>query len=173
MGVRLLQRRRLSFLATVFAKENETRLMTTCGEVMTANPTCCVHTDSTEHAAQLMRSEGLGPIPVIESKDSKKLVGIITDRDLVLKVLAEGRDASDTTVEIVMTSDPVTCREQDDVQKALDAMIRHQVRRIPVVSDDNKIIGIIAQADVATKVEQPDKTGEVVEEISKPDSENT
>lgn len=79
---------------------------------------------------------GTGPIPVIENEQTKKLVGI------------------------------VTCRPEDDLQKALDAMSEHQLRRIPVVDDDNKLVGIIAQADVATRVNQPQKTAEMVKEIS-------
>ena len=65
-----------------------------------------------------------------------------------------------------MTHKVVTCRADDDLQKALDAMAEHQLRRIPVVDNDNKIVGIIAQADVATRADQPDKTGEMVKEIS-------
>jgi CBS domain-containing protein len=90
----------------------------------------------------------------------------VTDRDLALKIVAEGRDAKSTKAEEVMTRKVVTCRGEDDVQKALDAMSEHQLRRIPVVDNDNKIVGIIAQADVATRVDQPAKTAEVVKDIS-------
>jgi CBS domain-containing protein len=117
-------------------------------------------------AAQLMRSENIGSIPVIESKQTEKLVGIVTDRDLALRIIAEGLDAKSTKVEAVMTRKVVTCLAGDDVQKALDAMSEHQLRRIPVVDNDNKVVGIIAQADVATRVDQPEKTAEIVKEIS-------
>jgi len=90
----------------------------------------------------------------------------VTDRDLALKIVAEGRDAKSTKVEAVMTRKVVTCRAEDDLQKALDAMSEHQLRRIPVVDNDNKILGIIAQADVATRVNQPEKTAELVKQIS-------
>ena len=87
------------------------------------------------------------PIPalpfVIENDHTKKLVGIATDRDLALKVVADGRDPKSTKVEKVMTRKVVTCRPEDDLQKALDAMSEHQLRRIPVVDDDNKLVGII------------------------------
>ncbi len=89
----------------------------------------------------------------------------MTDRDLALKVVAEGRDAASTKVEAVMTRNVVTCRADDDVQKALDAMSEHQLRRIPVVDGDNRILGIISQADVATRVDQPEKTAAVVKGI--------
>ena len=140
--------------------------MKTCNEVMTKNLVCCLPNDSVAKAAELMKSENIGSIPVIENEQTQKLVGIVTDRDLALKIVAEGRDAKSTKVEAVMTHQVVTCRADDDLQKALDAMAEHQLRRIPVVDNDNKILGIIAQADVATRVDQPEKTAEMVKEIS-------
>jgi CBS domain-containing protein len=137
-----------------------------CNEVMTKNPVCCLPTDMVAKAAQLMKSENIGSIPVIENEQTEKLVGIVTDRDLALRIVAEGRDAKSTNVETVMTRKVVTCRSDDDLQKALDAMAEHQLRRIPVVDNDNKVVGIIAQADVATRVDQPEKTAEMVKEIS-------
>ncbi len=140
--------------------------MKKCNEVMTKNPLCCLPEDLVTKAAGLMKSENIGSIPVIENEPTKKLVGIVTDRDLTLKILAEGLDAKSTKVEAVMTRKVVTCHAEDDLQKALDAMAEHQLRRIPVVDGDNKIVGIIAQADVATRVDQPQKTAEMVKEIS-------
>ena len=140
--------------------------MKTCNEVMTKNLVCCLPNDSVAKAAELMKSENIGSIPVIENEQTQKLVGIVTDRDLALKIVAEGRDVKSTKVEAVMTHQVVTCRADDDLQKALDAMAEHQLRRIPVVDNDNKILGIIAQADVATRVDQPEKTAEMVKEIS-------
>lgn len=140
--------------------------MKKCEEVMTKNPVCCLPDDTVAKAAQLMKRENIGAIPVIENEQTQKLVGIVTDRDLALKIVAEGRDAKSTKVEAVMTRKVVTCRAEDDLQKALDAMSVHQLRRIPVVDNDNKILGIIAQADVATRVNQPEKTAEMVKQIS-------
>ncbi len=141
--------------------------MKTCSEVMTKNPVCCLPTDMVTKAADLMKSENIGSIPVIENEQTEKLVGIVTDRDLALRIVAEGRDAKSTKVEAVMTREVVSCLAGDGVQKALDAMAEHQLRRIPVVDNDNKVLGIIAQADVATRVDQPEKTAEMVKEISK------
>ena len=140
--------------------------MKKCSDVMTKNPICCLPNDMAIKPAQLMKSGNIGPIPVIDNEQTRKLVGIVTDRDLALKIVAEGRDPKSTKVEAVMTGNVVTCRAEDDLQKALDAMAEHQLRRIPVVDNDNKILGIIAQADVATRVDQPDKTAEMVKEIS-------
>ena len=140
--------------------------MKKCNEVMTKHPVCCLPNDMVAKVAQLMKSKDIGPVPIIENEQTKKLVGIVTDRDLALKIVAEGRDAKSTKAEEVMTRKVVTCRGEDDVQKALDAMSEHQLRRIPVVDNDNRIVGIIAQADVATRVDQPAKTAEVVKDIS-------
>lgn len=140
--------------------------MKKCSDVMTKDPVCCLPDDLAAKAARLMKSENIGAVPIIENEQTRHLVGIVTDRDLALKIVAEGRAASTTTVDEVMTREMVTCHANDDVQKALDAMAQHQLRRIPVVDDDFKIVGIIAQADVATRVGKPEKTGEVVKEIS-------
>jgi len=140
--------------------------MKKCNEVMTKDPVCCLPDDSAATAAELMKRENIGSIPVIENEQTQRLVGIVTDRDLALKIVAEGRDAKSTKVEAVMTHKVVACHADDDLQKALDAMAEHQLRRIPVVNNDNKIVGIIAQADVATRVDQPEKTAEMVKEIS-------
>ena len=145
--------------------------MKKCDVVMTKNPVCCLPDDMVAKVAQLMKSENIGPIPVIENEETRKLVGIVTDRDLALKIVAEGRDAKSTKVEAVMTRKVVTCRADDDLQIALDKMYEHQLRRITIVDNDNKILGIISQADVATRVDQPEKTAAVVKEISQPNPE--
>jgi CBS domain-containing protein len=90
----------------------------------------------------------------------------VTDRDLALKVVAQGYDPQTMTVEDVMTAGVVTCYVDDNLQMALDAMAEYQLRRIPIVDYDNRILGIIAQADIATQINQPEKTAEVVKEIS-------
>jgi CBS domain-containing protein len=141
--------------------------MKQCSEVMTNNPVFCLPDDMVLEAAQLMRSENIGSIPVIKNVETKRLVGIVTDRDLALRIVAEGVDAQSTTVEAVMTRTVITCLADDDLQKALDAMADHQLRRIPVVDNDNVLVGIIAQADVATRVDQPEKTAQMVREISR------
>ena len=140
--------------------------MKKCSEVMTNNPVCCLPNDTVANVAELMNSGNIGSIPVIENEQTKKLIGIVTDRDLTLKIVGKGLDAKSTKVETVMTRKVVTCRADDDLQKALDAMAENQLRRIPVVDADNKIMGIIAQADVATRIDQPEKTAEMVKEIS-------
>jgi CBS domain-containing protein len=114
-----------------------------------------------------MRQEDVGSLPVVENLQNKKLIGIITDRDITLKVVAKERDARSTLAQEVMTRNPVTCDADNDLQVALDAMAGHQVRRIPVVDDKNQIVGIISQSDVATRASEPERTAELVKEISK------
>lgn len=138
-----------------------------CKEIMTEDPVCCLPGDTVDQAAQLMKDDDVGSIPVIADQKTKRLLGIITDRDLAIKVVAPAREISAVKVEEVMTNDPVTCHADDDLNEAIDAMEMHQVRRIPVVDDNNRIIGIIAQADIATRVGEPETTAEMVEEISK------
>lgn len=142
--------------------------MTTCRDVMTVDPVCCLGSATVDQVAQMMRSEDVGPVPVVDNFQTKMLIGIVTDRDLAIKVVAEGRDPGATRVQDVMTRDVATCQPEDDLQAALDKMAAYQVRRIPVVDHYGAIVGIIAQADIATRQENTLKTAEVVEEISKP-----
>lgn len=139
----------------------------TCKDVMTQNPSCCVPSDSVALAAQIMKREDVGPVLVVSDYNSLDLVGILTDRDLALKVVADGRDPHNTRVDEVMTFNPVTCREDDGVSKALHQMADNQVRRIPIVDDNGRLLGIVAQADLARHVDEED-VGEMVEEISQP-----
>lgn len=138
----------------------------TCGDIMTRNPICCAPGDSVKRAAELMKAEDIGPLPVVDT-ESGRLVGIVTDRDLVLNVLAAGRDANTTKVQDAMTRDPVKSKEDEPLEEALEKMSTYQVRRLPVVDDHDRIIGIIAQADVATRIQDPEVAGEVVQEVSK------
>ena len=140
--------------------------MKKCNEVMTKTPVCCLPDDIAAKVAELMKSENIGSVPVIENELTKKLVGIVTDRDFALRIVAKGLDAKSTKVEAVMTRKVVTCRAEDNLQKALDAMAKHQLRRIPIVDNNDKVVGIIAQADVATRGGQPEKTAKMVKEIS-------
>jgi CBS domain-containing protein len=139
----------------------------TCKDVMTANPECCVPSDSINRAAEIMRSEDVGPVPVVSEDGTRKLTGIITDRDIAIKVVAAGLDPRSTRVGDIISTDPVTCRVTDDYGSALHSMARHQVRRIPVVNDDGSLAGIISQADIARQ-SSDEEVGEVVEEISEP-----
>ena len=137
-----------------------------CSEVMTKDPSCCLPSDTAFDAAQLMKTEDVGPIPIVGDKQTKKLEGIVTDRDLAMKVVAEGLDPKTTKIEGIMTTGVNTCGPQDDINDAVKLMEENHVRRIPIVDKNDRLLGIIAQADIATRVDQPGKTAEVVQEIS-------
>ena len=137
----------------------------TCKEVMTKNPKTCAPTDTVQQAAELMKSEDVGPIPIVGTDG--KLEGIITDRDIVLNVVAEGRDAKTTKLVDVMSTDLITCTADGDIEETLDLMEDNQVRRIPVIDASGRLVGIISQADVATRLDDSEKTAELVEDISK------
>lgn len=142
--------------------------MPKCSEVMTREPACCEPGDSIVRAASLMKQEDVGSLPVVDSHEDRKLIGIVTDRDLVVRVLAEGNQVDRATVRDAMSSDPSACRETDDVERAVQLMAERQVRRMPIVDGQGRLVGIIAQADVATRVNRDQQTGEMVEAISEP-----
>jgi CBS domain-containing protein len=130
-------------------------------DVMTSNPTTCERSTTVVEAAKVMASEDVGPVPVVEGG---RLVGLVTDRDLVIRVIAEGRDPNSTTLGEIASSDLVTVQPDTDLDEATRLMSQHQVRRLPVV-EDGRLIGIVAQADVARTAEE-EKVGAVVEDIS-------
>lgn len=136
----------------------------TCSDVMTSNLACCYPTDTVARAAEIMRDEDVGPVPVLDPS-SGDLEGLVTDRDIAIKAVATGRDCGSLEVREIMSRDLVTCRIDDDYRSALDAMSRYQVRRIPVVHEDGALAGIISQADVA-RFSSEAETGQVVEDIS-------
>jgi CBS domain-containing protein len=138
-----------------------------CKDIMTRDPACCLPGASAVEAAEIMKNDGVGSVPVVEDLDSKRLAGIVTDRDLALEVVAAGRDPRSVLVGEVMKSAVITTGPSDDVRTVIAKMADQQIRRIPVVDDDGSIIGIIAQSDVATRLDAPTTTGEMVEEISR------
>ena len=140
--------------------------MAKCRDVMTGHPASCQPGDSITKVAGLMKQQDVGSVPVVEADESGRLVGIITDRDIVVKVVAAARAGDAATVKDAMTPNPASCREDDDVEQAVKLMKERQVRRMPIVDANGRLSGIIAQADVATRVNKDSKTGELVEAIS-------
>jgi CBS domain-containing protein len=135
-------------------------------DIMTANPRTVTPDESVTRAAEIMREADVGVVPVVEDTGSMRLAGLITDRDIAVRIVAEGRD-NKATVREIMSSGLATVRPDDDLDRVTELMKTEQVRRIPVCEGD-RLVGIIAQADVAREGRDR-KTGDVVEEISEPD----
>jgi CBS domain-containing protein len=146
--------------------------MTTCGELMTPNPSCCRSDATVDQVAELMKRDDVGLIPVVSDR-THKLVGVITDRDIAVKVVANHRDPASTAVSEVMTDHPIACRPQESAEALMELMASNQVRRVPIVDDRGVILGIVAQADLATRLGRPEQTGQVVEAISSGQSGTT
>jgi CBS domain-containing protein len=136
-------------------------------EIMTGNPICCVPTDTAQQVARILCDNNIGSVPVVEDQRSRKLIGIITDRDLCCAVLANGLDPKSTAIESYYTHGPASCRDTDNLAKCEEVMRERQIRRIPVVDEEGVCIGLVAQADLALK-EQPEKFSKTVAEISRP-----
>jgi CBS domain-containing protein len=133
----------------------------TVGELMTSGPISIASDAMAVEAARRMLSEDVGSLPVV---DDDRLVGMVTDRDLVLQVMAKDLDPSKVAVSEICTEDPVTAEPGEPLGEALERMAKEQVRRLPVVSD-GRLVGILAQADIA-RAAGVESTGKLVEEIS-------
>jgi CBS domain-containing protein len=135
-------------------------------EIMSPDPLCCIPGDNAQHVAQIMRDSNVGSVPVVLDQKSRKLVGMITDRDLCCCVIAAGLDPQTTKVEKVLSLNLVTCRDGESVEECERAMQDRQVRRIPIVDGEGRVIGIVSQADLALK-DKPENVSTTVKEISK------
>jgi CBS domain-containing protein len=135
----------------------------TVRELMSSNPRTVEPGATVVEAARVMKEADTGIVPVVEGD---RIVGTVTDRDVAIRVVAEGKDPQSTTVGEVASKDVVTVEPQQGLDEALRLMAKHQVRRLPVVEDDGTLVGIVSQADVAREASD-EQTGEVVEEISK------
>ncbi len=140
--------------------------------LMTKDPTCCVPSDTAQRAAKIMREEDTGVVPIIENEHSRKVIGIVTDRDLCMNVVAEGRDSRTTQVHESMTTTVVSCSPQDSVDKATELMRENQIRRIPVVDEQHQLVGIVAMADMVGRADlRTTETHETLKTVSAPTSE--
>ena len=132
-------------------------------EVMTDRPRCVTPETTVSEAAQLMKSDDIGSLPIL---DGERLAGVVTDRDIVIRAIAEGKDPRGMPVREVASRELVKVNADEDLSTALQLMASQQVRRLPVVDDDGRLVGILAQADVAVGAKEK-AVGEMVEEISK------
>jgi len=129
---------------------------------MTPNPSSIEATQTVADAARLMRDEDVGMTPVLEEG---RLVGTVTDRDIAIRVVAEGRDPQATSVREIASTGLVTLDPEQDLDEAIRLMSEHQVRRLPVVEEDGRLVGVVAQADIAREGDDSE-TGQMVQNIS-------
>jgi CBS domain-containing protein len=137
-------------------------------EIMTADPEFCTPDDSLIDAARIMARHDVGIVPICESVETRKAIGCITDRDIVVRVVAEGKDPNVVnSLREVMTHELATCSPNDDIDDVLPLMEQRQVRRILVTDEHGSLVGIVATADLAQSVDR-EKVGDVMQEISEP-----
>lgn len=134
-------------------------------DVMTRDPRCVTPETSAREAAQVMKDEDVGIVPVVEGE---RLIGVVTDRDLALRVVADGRDSSATVRDVMSSGRIATCRPDEDLDRVMETMAKEQVRRIPIVDERGSLVGIVAQADVVLKAKDDRKAEKTVEQISEP-----
>jgi CBS domain-containing protein len=137
-------------------------------DIMTRDPATVTPGTTVRDAAKLMQREDTGILPVVDSEGTKKLVGVVTDRDIAIRVVAEGRDANTRVSDVMTTSRLATLRPDADVDEVMDTMANEQVRRVPIVDERGTLVGIVAQADVVRKVRDDKKSERTVEKISEP-----
>ena len=136
-------------------------------DIMTANPVCVTPESAVRDAARVMQRENVGVVPVVDDVGSKRLLGVLTDRDIAIRAVAEGRGL-DVTVSEIMTRNVTTCRSEDDVDALMRTMGEEQIRRIPVVDEAGALVGIIAQADLVLSAPNEQKVERTIEKISQP-----
>lgn len=134
-------------------------------EVMTDRPRCVTPDTTLNQVAEFMEAENIGSIPVLEGE---RLTGVVTDRDIVVRAVAKGKDPRGMPVREIASGDLVTVNADHDLSDALELMTAHQVRRLPVVDEENRLVGIVAQADVAMQAKEKD-VGEMLQGISQPE----
>ena len=134
-------------------------------DIMSANPACCTPENSVEEAAQMMVKHDCGEIPAVESKDDPKPVGVITDRDIACRVVAAGKNPSQTRVRDAMSSPPVTVTPETSIEECCRLLEKNQIRRVPVVDESGRCCGIVSQADIA-KAAPTEHTAEVLKQVS-------
>lgn len=139
----------------------------TVRDVMTANPAVCPRDAKLTEVARLMVECDCGEIPVVDGKDTMRPIGVVTDRDIVCRVVAEGRNPSEVTAGDCMTSPVVTVTPDTDLDACCDLMEEKRIRRVPVVDDRSRLCGIVAQSDIARKASRT-LTSELVREVSQP-----
>jgi CBS domain-containing protein len=137
-------------------------------DIMTKDPRTVTADATVREAAQIMRAEDVGIVPVVDGQTDKRLVGVITDRDIAVRCIADGRDGDCRVREVMSGGNVATCRENDDVNSVMEAMRTEKVRRIPIVDERGSLVGIVAQADIVRKTNNDARASDTIEQISEP-----
>ncbi len=136
-------------------------------EIMSENPACCTPETGLREVATLMLEKDCGEIPVVEGKDDATPIGVITDRDIVCRAVARGKNPLDLRAEDVMTQTVISVTPETSLEECCDIMEENQIRRLPVVDQNGELCGMISQADIARHSSR-DQTAEVLRFISQP-----
>ncbi|HKT33740.1 MAG TPA: CBS domain-containing protein [Nitrospira sp.] len=143
-------------------------------DVMTMNPDWCLSESSATQAARIMKDTNVGIVPIVDSDSGRKLIGVVTDRDLCLAVVATGKNPDSVRVAEAMTSQLVTCQPDDDIRKATHLMQGNQVRRVPVVDRNGVLQGMVSTADILQRANlSASLTHETMKEVTKPTDEES
>jgi CBS domain-containing protein len=137
-------------------------------DIMTRDPSCVTADATVREAAQVMKRENVGIVPVVDGQNERRLVGLVTDRDIAIRCVAEGKDGSCRVRDVMSSEELATCSQNDEVDNVMQAMRTEKVRRIPIVDERGALVGIVSQADVLLKTRDTNRAGETVEEISEP-----
>jgi CBS domain-containing protein len=142
-------------------------------KVMTRDPVCVTADATIREAAQIMKREDVGIVPVIQGQGDRRLVGVITDRDIAVRCVAEGRGADCRVNEAMSSGRIATCNTNDHVNRVMDAMRTEKVRRIPIVDERGSLVGIVSQADIVRKARDGTRAERTIEDISQPSSRHS
>src|SRR5512135_2067887 len=137
-------------------------------DIMTRDPSCVSADATVREAAQVMKRENVGIVPVVAGQNDRRLLGVVTDRDIAIRCVAEGKDGSCRVRDVMSADDLATCGVDGAVDDVMRAMRSEKVRRIPIVDERGSLVGIVSQADVLLKTRDTDRAGQTVEEISEP-----
>jgi len=138
----------------------------TIRELMNRDPVCCVLSDTAQTVARILCDRNIGSMPVVADQESRKLVGMIMDSDLCCSVIAHGMNPKKTAIEKLLTLNPLSCRDVENIETCERLMQGHQARRIPIVDREDRVIGIVSQADLALR-DKTERVSKTVAEISK------
>lgn len=137
-------------------------------DIMTKDPSCVTPEATVREAAQVMGREEVGIVPVVAGDSDKRLLGVVTDRDIAIRCVAEGKDGTCRVRDVMSSDDLATCSQDDEVDNVMQAMRTEKVRRIPIVDERGSLVGIVSQADLALKARRGDQTEQTLQQVSQP-----